>query len=61
MIGCWLGPFRGMLDLSSLVYAETNCSFKISTLELLSLCINSSLFFSEATPVDFCRLLLIYD
>ena len=29
------GPLEGMLDLSSLVEAETNWSFSISTLELL--------------------------
>ena len=60
IVGWSLVPFFGMLDLSSLVYAETNWSFKISTFELLSLWMKPSLFFSGATPVDSCRLLLMY-
>ena len=60
IVGWWLVPFLGMFDLSSLVYAETNWSFKISTFELLSLWMKPSLFFSGAKPVDSCRLLLTY-
>ena len=54
-------PYIVMFDLSSLVYAETNWSFKISTFELLSLWMKPSLFFSGATPVGSCRFLLMYD
>ena len=61
IVGWSLVPFFGMFDLSSLVYAETKWSFKISTFELLSLWMKPSLFFSGATPVDSCRLLLMYD
>ena len=55
--GMSLSPVSGMLERSSLVNTDLNCSFKMLALALVSLWRNPFWFFSGATQVNSCPLL----